>query len=142
MRAYLHPDWIKARKVKSIGMDETPVVGFRTDYIKLLRQLLGDSYRAGFPILKELIQNANDASAKSINIEYYKGFKDEDANHPLLKRPALLVFNDGTYTNENSENIEFIAGPGKFTNDQAIGKYGLGMKSIFHLCDMFFIESP
>jgi hypothetical protein len=41
------------------------VTGFTTDYVNQIAINLRDRYRSGFPILKELVQNADDAGAKS-----------------------------------------------------------------------------
>ena len=108
------------------------------DKIQSLRTILKDSYESGFPVIKELIQNANDANSSStFEISMFKGFPN--ANHLLLKNhPSLLIYNDGDFTAKDSKNIRAIHGAGKALDNTVVGKYGLGMKSIFHLCDMFF----
>lgn len=50
--------------------------------IELIRQNLKDRYGAGFPILKELLQNADDAGAARVEFVWTKGI--EAAQHPLL----------------------------------------------------------
>lgn len=112
------------------------ISGMFPNVINILRDNIKDRYDSGFPVLKELIQNANDAKAKVLKIGKSNGI--ENANHPLLKKTALLVFNDGKVTDKDIEGIRAIAQGGKTGRSGVIGKFGLGMKSIFHFCDMFF----
>jgi hypothetical protein len=120
-------------------MENKGIGGFKTDYVKFIGDLLKDSYGPGFPVLKELIQNANDAGADQLVIEYAEG--SVCPKHPLLKRPAITIYNNGKYDKNDSKYIGYISGRSKTDDEKAIGKYGQGMKSIFHLCDMFFIIS-
>jgi len=39
--------------------------GYTTDYVNLIADNLRDRYESGFPILKELVQNADDAKART-----------------------------------------------------------------------------
>lgn len=107
-----------------------------TNTVNILRDNLHDRYDSGFPVLKELIQNANDAGASELFISQSAGIKT--AQHALLQRPALLVYNDGKVTDKDLEGIISVAQGGKTGKSGVIGKFGLGMKSIFHFCDMFF----
>lgn len=66
------------------------MTGFTTDYVNQIAINLRDRYRSGFPILKELVQNADDAGAKSLVFGFHAGH-GEAANHMLLKGPALWV---------------------------------------------------
>lgn len=109
-----------------------------SNIIRTIQNLLRDSYtyNGGFTILKELIQNANDAHAPNFKILFNDGIKN--ASHPLLKLPAILIYDDGDFTEDNEIGIADIAGENKTDDDTKIGRYGLGMKSVFHLCDLFF----
>ncbi len=62
--------------------------GYTTDYINLIADNLRDRYDNGFPILKELIQNADDAKARSFVFAHHPGFKNDQQSHPLLRGPA------------------------------------------------------
>ena len=42
------------------------MTGFTTDYVNQIAINLRDRYKSGFPILKELVENADDAGAKSL----------------------------------------------------------------------------
>ena len=44
------------------------MAGFKNDplqYIRLIRDNLADRYKSGFPVLKEIIQNADEAGKQS-----------------------------------------------------------------------------
>jgi hypothetical protein len=111
--------------------------GFRSDHINLIAANLRDRYKSGFPILKELIQNADDARAGSLAFGYHKGFAGQ-SQHPLLQGPALWVLNDGEFKESDKRAIQSFGLNSKAGESGAIGKFGLGMKSVFHLCEAFF----
>jgi len=113
------------------------VAKFKTDYVNLIATNLRDRYKSGFPILKELVQNADDAGATSLAFGYHEGLADR-AEHELLQGPALWVLNDGRFKAEDQEAIQSFGLNSKAAESGAIGKFGLGMKSVFHLCEAFF----
>ncbi|MEG4911485.1 sacsin N-terminal ATP-binding-like domain-containing protein [Microcoleus sp. B7-D4] len=105
--------------------------------IEYLRENLLKNYKPGFPVLKELVQNAEDAGSTHFDFGWIEGISN--AKHPLLRTPALFIVDDGTFTNENARSIRYIIGGSNKPKDQdAIGKFGLGLKSVFHLCEAFF----
>ncbi|MEH6433836.1 sacsin N-terminal ATP-binding-like domain-containing protein [Massilia sp. DD77] len=110
---------------------------FKTDYVNLIATNLRDRYKSGFPILKELVQNADDAGATSLDFGYHEGLADR-AEHELLQGPALWVLNDGRFKAKDQEAIQSFGLNSKAAESAAIGKFGLGMKSVFHLCEAFF----
>lgn len=110
---------------------------YTTNYVNLIADNLRDRYKSGFPILKELVQNADDAGAGSLVFGHHAGF-DSGVDHILLKGPALWVLNDGTFAPKDKQAIKSFGLNGKAADDSAIGKFGLGMKSVFHLCEAFF----
>jgi len=57
---------------------------------------LRNRYEDGFPVLKELIQNADDAGARRLLFGWHPGFGADAVDHPLLTGPALWFLNDGT----------------------------------------------
>src|SRR5688572_29188921 len=84
-----------------------------------------------FPIVKELIQNAEDAKAKRLLVAWDPGLPDTE--HPLLHGPGLLAINDGRFDHSNGRAIREIGLSSKAADSSTIGKFGLGMKSVFHL---------
>ena len=114
-------------------------LGYAFEAIDNLRNNL-ESYRIqnnnGFPILKELIQNANDAEATEMILKYFPG--DKAAEHPLLKNKGIFIYNNGPFSSTNETAMRTIGGSDKKKDTNKVGKYGLGMKSIYHICDFFF----
>lgn len=104
--------------------------------INIIRENLNDRYRKGFPILKELVQNADDANATQLNLGWVTSL--DGVQHPLLGGPALFVVNDGAFKAEDGEAIDCIGLSSKAGSKFSVGKFGLGLKSIFHVCESFF----
>jgi hypothetical protein len=113
------------------------VAKYTTNYVNLIADNLRDRYQSGFPILKELVQNADDAGAGNLVFGHHRGF-ESGVNHPLLSGPSLWVLNDGNFKPKDKQAISSFGLNGKAADDSAIGKFGLGMKSVFHLCESFF----
>jgi hypothetical protein len=111
--------------------------GYQSDHINLIADNLRDRYKSGFPILKELIQNADDAKARRLVFGLHPGFKGH-ASHPLFQGPGLWLFNDGQFKREDERAIRSFGLNTKAGESGSIGKFGLGMKSVFHLCEAFF----
>ena len=100
---------------------------------------LKDRYTSGFPVLKELIQNAEDAGAKVIRFIALPGWPA--AKNPLLSVPGLLVINDGRFEAKDGRGILSFADTAKGDEVAAIGRFGFGQKAVFHLCDAFVAHS-
>ena len=104
-----------------------------------LSNILRD-YKDGLTIIKEMIQNADDAGATEVNILY------DNRTHPtqnlLFKGmaeshgPALIVHNNSTFTDEDFENITKLAGATKDKQPLKIGKFGVGFCSVYHITDV------
>ncbi|CAM5320011.1 sacsin N-terminal ATP-binding-like domain-containing protein [Eoetvoesiella caeni] len=113
------------------------MTGFTTDYVNQIASNLRDRYKSGFPILKELVQNADDAGANCLAFGFHAGHSVA-ADHMLLKGPALWVLNDGRFKESDCRAIRSFGLNAKAGDSGTIGKFGLGMKSVFHLCESFF----
>ena len=109
--------------------------------INNIKTLLKERYKQGFPIIKEIIQNANDGQAKTLKFGISRGLigtADNPVVHPLLKTPALFFLNDGVFKISDREAISCFGIDANAGDKGKIGKFGLGQKSIFHFCEAFF----
>lgn len=104
--------------------------------IQSIRDLL-DGYGNSRSILKELIQNTEDSCASQMDILYIHG--DKNAVHPLFHSPGLIVANNGRFDLANRKAIRGINIGTRATEAHSIGRFGKGLKSVFHLCEAFFI---
>lgn len=90
-----------------------------------------------FGILKELVQNAEDAKATKLHFAWTNGIPA--ARHVLLRGPALLAVNDGPFKQPgDGKAVRRFGLNSKAGDTTTIGKFGLGLKSIFHLGEVFF----
>ena len=106
-----------------------------------LNRLLED-YTDGFAVPKELIQNADDAGATEVRFLY-----DERANENSstclfdegmreCQGPALWVYNDAEFRDEDFANITKLNGGTKELHTEKIGKFGLGFNAVYNLTDV------
>jgi len=102
--------------------------------IEAVHALLGEQYKPD-SVLRELLQNADDAGARRVFFAIRPGALSP--LHPLLAPPQLIVANDGPFHDKDAAGIRSLRAGTKADNDTAIGKFGLGLKSVFHLCEAF-----
>ena len=117
-----------------------PMPDFRISPISIVNQIksnLQDRYDSGYPILKELLQNADDAEARRFRLDVLPGWPN--AANPLLRGPGLLVANDGLFRKQDESGITSFGESSKAADSAAIGKFGFGQKAVFHLCDAFIV---
>ena len=109
------------------------------DEIKAIQTLLADVYKDagdGRTLFRELVQNADDAGARRLKlIVLERGWPD--ARNSLLRGPALLVANDGAFPNKDREALHKAIGGSKEDEVGKIGTFGIGLKSVFHICEAF-----
>ena len=102
-----------------------------------IRELLRGGYGTARSILKELIQNAEDADASRMDVYWIPG--DSASPLSLLAHPSLIVSNNGRFTEGNRDAITQMSLGTKGTEERAIGRFGKGLKSIFAWSEAFFI---
>ncbi len=112
--------------------------GQRERLTNRLKRILA-SYPCDKEILKELLQNSDDANASEIH------FIKDARQHPKervfdeswkpLQGPALCVYNDSPFTDLDLQGIQRL-GEGSKTNDpNKTGQYGVGFNCVYHLTD-------
>lgn len=74
-----------------MGSGSTPRGGQSAYVTSGIAANLKDRYKNGFPVLKEIVQNADDAQASSLIFGWSPGIAGAD--HPLLGDPALFFIN-------------------------------------------------
>ena len=109
------------------------------DEIKAIQTLLADVYKDagdGRTLFRELVQNADDADARRLGLTVLeRGWAD--ARNSLLRGPALLVANDGAFSDKNREALHKAIGGSKEDEVGKIGTFGIGLKSVYHICEAF-----
>ncbi|XP_053402672.1 sacsin-like [Mercenaria mercenaria] len=124
----------KARKGISFSSMKQPPL------IKQLKGILSE-YPDGGQILKELIQNAEDAEAREVKIVYDRRKINEQTSGNNLKYtkffrgPALCIYNDAVFSDTDWEGIRMIYSSVKEEDPLKVGRFGLGFKSVFHMTD-------
>ncbi|XP_078314702.1 sacsin-like [Crassostrea virginica] len=115
----------------------------------ILRQLKNilAQYPDGSQIIRELVQNAEDAGARTFKIFYKEGYCEpnpgsSDSRYAkYFRTPALCVHNDGVFTEQDWKGIKSIYTSVKEKDALKVGRFGLGFKSIFHITDSPIIIS-
>ena len=99
-------------------------------------------YKDGLTIVKEMIQNADDAKATEVNILYDARHHTTTTDKLIFKEmakshgPALVVHNNAAFTEEDFINITKLAGATKKDKPLKIGKFGVGFCSVYHITDV------
>ena len=109
------------------------------DEIKAIQTLLADVYKDagdGRTLFRELVQNADDAGSQRLGLVVLeRGWPD--ARNSLLRGPALLVANDGAFPDKDRQALHKAIGGSKEDEVGKIGTFGIGLKSVFHICEAF-----
>lgn len=131
-----------ASEVPHPEVDVRPTTGLvrsSLDEIKAIQTLLADVYRDagdGRTLFRELVQNADDAGASWLKFVILEsGWSD--ARNGLLRGPALLVANDGAFPDNDRKALHKAIGGSKEDEVGKIGTFGIGLKSVFHICEAF-----
>ena len=111
------------------------------DDIRALKDLLKryDFGQDGRSVYKEILQNADDARASTIQLHVLEqGFGKNEVSNPLLRVPALVTVNNGPFRPTDAKNMRYATGSSKSHEIGAVGRFGLGQKSVFHFCEAWF----
>lgn len=103
-----------------------------------LKNLIRD-YPEGVGIIKELVQNADDAGAHHVEITFdwrnHPFEKLPDPRMEVLMGPAMLVYNDSQFTDQDFKNIQSLGDSGKRQTLWKTGRFGVGFNSVYHVTD-------
>lgn len=115
------------------------IVRSAEDEITAIQRLLSDVYRDtgdGRTLLRELMQNADDAQASRLAFAVVdQGLRDPQ--NTLLGGPGLMVVNDGSFLERDQRALHQAIGDAKSADTEKIGRFGVGLKSVFHVCEAF-----
>ncbi|KAI5066266.1 hypothetical protein GOP47_0018890 [Adiantum capillus-veneris] len=113
--------------------------GQRVDLTRRIREVLSN-YPEGTTMLKELIQNADDAGATQVAFCLDRRQHGEDT---LLYKelapwqgPSLLAYNNAEFSADDFESISKLGGSKKGRQPWKTGRFGVGFNSVYHLSDL------
>ena len=99
-----------------------------------------NDYSGNIDVFKELIQNADDAEASEIKLlldwrsHGTKSLFQDSMSH--WQGPALVAYNNSTFSDQDFENICFLAGETKMSDPLKTGRFGVGFCSCYSLTDV------
>uniref|UniRef100_T1J5W4 Sacsin/Nov domain-containing protein n=1 Tax=Strigamia maritima TaxID=126957 RepID=T1J5W4_STRMM len=122
---------------------EAEVFEQREDIVQRLKNIIAE-YPAGDTIFQELIQNADDAKATEIgflldmreNGQWRRSVLWKASGMEKFQGPALWVFNDAVFSNDDFTNILSLGGATKCSQSEKIGTFGVGFNSVYNVTDI------
>lgn len=112
--------------------------GQRDRLTRRIKRLIRE-YPEGLTILKELLQNADDAGASRVDLffdwRHHAIDRLPDARMAQLMGPSLLVANDAVFTDSDFKAIQEVGLGGKMDKLTQTGRFGVGFNSVYHVTD-------
>ena len=118
--------------------------GQKVDLCVRIKEILRN-YPVGTSVFKELIQNADDASATEVRLcldarshptgQLHEGMRE-------FQGPSLLAYNNAMFTARDFASIQRIGDSLKREESKGTktGRFGIGFNSVFHLTDLSLIH--
>ena len=97
--------------------------------LKAIQSLLKDVYSDARTIIRELVQNADDAEATHVEFVVLEQGMPDAANS-LLRGPALLVANNGPFSNADADALHQAVGGSKEDDASKVGTFGLVFRQL------------
>ena len=100
-----------------------------------------EEYPPGVSTLREYVQNADDAGASTLVLCLDAGAGSSGDKYPTpeltdFSGPALLVYNDATFSERDFDSISSVGKSKKREDTSSIGRYGLGFNVSYHFTDL------
>ena len=90
-------------------------------------------------ILKELVQNADDAGATEMHFvldeRLHQSQKLFSEGWKAMQGPSLIVYNNKPFTQEDLNGIHDLGSGSKSSDPRKTGQYGVGFNCVYHLTD-------
>ncbi|KAL3867069.1 hypothetical protein ACJMK2_044302 [Sinanodonta woodiana] len=127
----------------SIGIE----FGQEEELVTRINNLLS-SYPRDMGIMKELLQNADDAGATEVH--FVKDYRHHSCTRVFeekcapIQGPALCVYSDSSFTEDDIKGIQKLGLGSKRSDPSKIGQYGIGFNSVYHITDIpsFITKDP
>ncbi|KAG6915771.1 hypothetical protein DXG01_009887 [Tephrocybe rancida] len=104
-------------------------------YVGAIRSVL-NTYPPSKGLFREILQNTEDAKAtKQIFVLDHRTTINTHDNPLIVQSPALLAYNDSTFTERDFESLFNLWDSSKKGDTTKIGKFGMGFRSTFHITD-------
>ena len=118
----------------------------KEELVTRLKGLL-DGYPCDIGIMRELIQNADDANASEIH--FIKDFRTHGCNAIFdnfeeFQGPALLVFDDSGFSQADLQGLQKLGVGSKKVDQAKTGQYGVGFNAVYNITDLpsFITKGP
>ncbi|CAC5408780.1 unnamed protein product [Mytilus coruscus] len=109
----------------------------RPTLLRQLQTILGE-YPDDEQMLREMVQNAEDAGANCMKIMYDSRTIDPGGTSTIkqyFRTPGICVYNNAMFTDDDWKGIISIYNSVKEKEPLKVGRFGLGFKSVFHMTD-------
>jgi sacsin len=129
---------LRARRREKYGKTMSMSFGQFEKLTDRIKNIL-ESYPRDVGILKELVQNADDAKATEVQFIYdkrtlpHKRVLQTNANE--IQGPALCVYNNKYFSEDDLNGICKLGIGSKRDDPAKTGQYGIGFNAVYHLTD-------